>query len=375
MGNQPPGYDLRRLRACVGDVYIESKPMLLQENVPLAPLTTFRVGGPARYFVEAQSIGEVQEAVALARSRQLELFVLGGGSNLVVADAGWPGLVLKVAISGIEQRSGDDGKTVFDVGGGEPWDKFVAHAVMQHCAGVECLSGIPGSVGGTPVQNVGAYGQEVAETIASVLALDLRDGQIRELCAQACGFRYRTSIFNTSERGRFIILRVTYSLTPGGKPRIEYQDLKRHFAGFQQTPSLTSTREAVRRIRAGKAMLITPGDEDCRSAGSFFKNPVLAAGQYDELNRRAVAKSLQIPSYPVLDSQRKVSAAWLVEHSGFSKGYRSGQVGISRKHALAIVNRGDATAADIVALKEHIQQRVEELWGIHLEPEPVFVGF
>lgn len=348
--------------------------MTILENVPLAPLTTLKVGGPAHYFTEPTSATEVGEAVNFARSRNLPLFVLGGGSNLVISDAGWPGLVLKLAISGIDQRE-EDGKALFEVGAGEEWDRFVARAVARNCAGVECLSGIPGSVGGTPVQNVGAYGQEVSETIKSVLVFDLKDGQVRDLCAEACGFQYRTSIFNTSERGRFIILRVTYCLTPGGKPRIEYADLKKHFAGFQQAPSLTSTREAVRRIRATKAMLITPGDEDCRSAGSFFKNPVLAVEQYDELTRRAAAKGLQIPSYPALDAQKKVSAAWLVEHSGFSKGYSAGRVGISRKHALAIVNRGDATAADILGLKDHIQQRVEELWGIQLEPEPVFVGF
>jgi UDP-N-acetylmuramate dehydrogenase len=350
--------------------------MRVLENVCLAPLTTLKVGGPARYFTETKSPAEVAEAVNFARSKDLPLFVLGGGSNLVVSDAGWPGLVLKLAVTGIEERnSNDDGKTLFEVGAGEEWDRFVARAVARNCAGVECLSGIPGSVGGTPVQNVGAYGQEVSETIESVLVFDLNDGQIRELCAEACGFQYRTSIFNTSERGRFIILRVSYALTPGGKPRIEYADLKKHFAGFQNSPSLTSTREAVRRIRAAKAMLITPGDEDCRSAGSFFKNPVLSGEQYDELTARARAKGLQVPSYPALDAQRKVSAAWLVEHSGFSKGYSSGQVGISRKHALAIVNRGEATAADILGLKEHIQQRVDELWNIHLEPEPVFVGF
>ena len=348
--------------------------MTVLENVYLASLTTLKVGGPARYFTEPKSAAEVAEAVNFARSKDLPLFVLGGGSNLVVSDAGWPGLVLKLAVPGIEERP-ENGKTLFDVGAGEEWDRFVARAVARNCAGVECLSGIPGSVGGTPVQNVGAYGQEVSETIESVLVFDLKDGQVRELCAEACGFQYRTSIFNTSERGRFIILRVTYGLTPGGKPRIEYADLKRHFAGFQQTPSLTSTREAVRRIRAAKAMLITPGDEDCRSAGSFFKNPVLSAGQYGELTRRATAKGLQVPSYPALDAQRKVSAAWLVEHSGFSKGYSSGRVGISRKHALAIVNRGEASATDILGLKEHIQQRVEELWNIQLEPEPVFVGF
>jgi UDP-N-acetylmuramate dehydrogenase len=348
--------------------------MTVLENVYLAPLTTLKVGGPARYFTEPKSAAAVAEAVTFARSNDLPLFVLGGGSNLVVSDAGWPGLVLKLAVQGIEEHT-ENGKTLFDVGAGEEWDRFVARAVARNCAGVECLSGIPGSVGGTPVQNVGAYGQEVSETIESVQVFDLIDGQVRELCAEACGFQYRTSIFNTSERGRFIILRVTYSLRPGGNPRIDYADLKKHFAGFQNIPSLTSTREAVRRIRAAKAMLITPGDEDCRSAGSFFKNPVLSAEQYDQLMARAKEKGLQVPSYPALDAQRKVSAAWLVEHSGFSKGYSSGRVGISRKHALAIVNRGEASAADILGLKEHIQQRVEELWNIHLEPEPVFVGF
>lgn len=355
-------------------VYICDNTMQIQENVPLAPLTTFKVGGPARYLVEAKTIAEVAEAVAFASSQSLPLFVLGGGSNLVISDAGWLGLVLKVAVSGIEEHN-ENGRSLFEVGAGEEWDKLVAHAVARNCAGVECLSGIPGSVGGTPVQNVGAYGQEVAETIESVLALDLKDGQLRELCGEACRFNYRTSIFNTTERGRHIILRLTYALTPGGEPRIEYADLKKHFAGGGQTPTLADTREAVRQIRASKAMLITPGDEDCRSAGSFFKNPVLSSEQYEELSTRAAAKGLQVPSYPALAAQRKVSAAWLVECSGFSKGYSSGRVGISRKHALAIVNRGEATAADILALKEHIQERVEEIWGIRLEPEPVFVGF
>jgi UDP-N-acetylmuramate dehydrogenase len=348
--------------------------MLIQENVPLAPLTTLKVGGPARYFVQAHTIAEVGEAVSLARSRNLAFVVLGEGSNLVISDAGWPGLVLKVSIPGVEERSQGD-KSLFEVGAGEDWDKFVAHAVSRNRAGIECLSGIPGSVGGTPVQNVGAYGQEVAETIESVLALDLKDGQVHELCNEACSFQYRTSIFNTSERGRYIILRVTYALTPGGEPAILYADLKKYFAGWSTKPSLADTREAVRQIRASKAMLITPGDEDCRSAGSFFKNPVLSDEQYKELSQRATAKGLQIPSYPALQAQRKISAAWLVEHSGFSKGYGNGRVGISRKHALAIVNRGDATAAEFVALKEQIQRRVEDTWGLRLETEPVFVGF
>ncbi|MGH9500398.1 MAG: UDP-N-acetylmuramate dehydrogenase [Terriglobales bacterium] len=347
--------------------------MNVRENVSLAPLTTFGVGGPARYLVEAASNKEVVEAVQFSRAQGLPLFALGGGSNLVVADAGWPGMVLKIAIAGIDERS-ENGKVLFEVGAGVDWDKFVTRAVARNCAGVECLSGIPGSVGGTPVQNVGAYGQEVAETIASVLALDMKEGQIRELCNEACGFSYRTSIFNTSERARFIILRVTYALEPGGAPRVHYADLKRYFAGHSRV-TLAEARDAVRRIRAGKGMLITPGDEDCRSAGSFFKNPVLPEGKFADLNARAAAKNLQIPSYPALDAQKKVSAAWLVEHSGFSKGFGFGRVGISRKHSLAIVNRGQATAADIVGFKQEIQERVEDLWGIRLEPEPVFVGF
>ena len=351
--------------------------MLLQENVPLAPLTTFRLGGPARFFVEAKSAREVQEAVEFARSKNLPLFVLGGGSNLVVADSGWPGLVLKVAIPGIDQRPGHDdtGKILFDAGAGESWDRFVSHAVMAQCAGVECLSGIPGSVGGTPVQNVGAYGQEVAETIDSVEVLDLKDRQVRELCREACGFSYRSSIFNTTERGRFIILRVAYALTPGGEPHLEYADLKRHFEGRETRPNLAETREAVRHIRARKGMLIVAGDPDCQSAGSFFKNPVLSEPQHEALQKRAAAKGLTLPSYPALEKNRKVSAAWLVEKSGFARGHSFGHVAISSKHALAIVNRGGATAAEVLALKDQIEQRVEEIWGVRLQPEPVMVGF
>ena len=351
--------------------------MLLLENISLATLTTLRVGGPARFFVEAKSREEVEDAVRFSRTKNLQLFVLGGGSNVVVADSGWPGLVLKIGTQGIERRPGNNdlGKVLFDVGAGEPWDRFVAHAVAAHCAGVECLTGIPGSVGGTPVQNVGAYGQEVSETIESVEVFDLQDGQIRELCREACGFSYRSSIFNTSGRERFIILRVTYALTPGGEPRIAYADLQRHFAGRETLPNLAETREAVRHIRALKGMLITPGDPDNQSAGSFFKNPVLSEEQHEDLRKRASARGLTIPSYPVLEKSKKVSAAWLVEHSGFSRGYGFGHVGISSKHALAIINRGGATAAEVLALKDQIQQRVEEIWEVRLEPEPVLVGF
>jgi len=348
--------------------------MVVTENLPLAPLTTLKVGGVARYFVEATTIAEVSEAVQFSRLKNLPLFVLGGGSNLLISDAGWPGLVLKIGITGINHRHGHD-QVVFEAAAGEDWDKFVGIIVAHNIAGLECLSGIPGTVGATPVQNVGAYGEEVANSVESVLALDLRDGQLHELCNEACGFGYRTSIFNTTERGRYIIVQVNYVLKHGGEANLVYADLKKYFAGWTEKPTLANVRDAVRKIRAGKGMLITAGDEDCRSVGSFFKNPIVSAQQFGELTARATAKNLQIPSYPALDAQKKVSAAWLVEHSGFSRGYGKGPVGISRKHALAIVNRGNATAADVVNFKEAIQQRVEEIWGILLEPEPVFVGF
>ena len=364
--------------------------MTIQENVPLAPLTTLQVGGTARFFAELRREDEVREAVQFAKRRELPLFVLGGGSNLVVADSGWPGLVLKIAIGGIASPTANDATgnaVLFSVGAGVNWDDFVAQAVAQNCAGVECLSGIPGSVGGTPVQNVGAYGQEVADTIESVRALDLKQDRIVVLPKPACGFRYRASIFNSTERGRYIILRVNYRLHRGGAPSLKYADLQRHFAGRVQEnfserpaekttpPSLAETRAAVRELRRSKGMLIVPGDEDCRSAGSFFKNPVLSEAQFQELAARAASKALEIPSYPALDAQKKVSAAWLVEHAGFSKGYATGAAGISNKHALALINRGNARASDIVELKDEIQRGVQEAWGILLEPEPVFVGF
>ena len=348
--------------------------MTIQENIPLAPLTTLQVGGAAHFFAEATTEDEVREATHFAASRNLPLFVLGGGSNLVVADSGWTGLVLRIAIGGIE-RGQTAGGGLFDVGAGVGWDDFVTQAVRENCAGVECLSGIPGSVGGTPVQNVGAYGQEISETIECVRVFDRKMDGIVEFSNDACGFRYRTSIFNTNERDRYVILRVHYRLAMSGTPSLKYGDLKQHFAGSKAPPTLAEVREAVLQIRRHKGMLIVPGEDDCRSAGSFFKNPVLGEREFSDLCQRATARGLVIPSYPALDAQRKVSAAWLVEHSGFSKGFVRGAAGISRKHALALINRGGAKASDIICLKDKVQHGVQETWGISLEPEPVFVGF
>ncbi len=348
--------------------------MEIQENIGLAPLTTLRVGGSARYFACARSVEDVEAAVSFAKDKNLCLFVLGGGSNVLVSDNGWPGLVLQIGISGIDHTH--ERETIrLIVGAGEDWDPFVAFCVTRHLAGVECLSGIPGSVGATPVQNVGAYGQEVSQTIVSILVFDLSNKEVREMDATDCEFGYRTSIFNTRERGRYVILRVTYELRAGGAPSLHYADLQKYFADRNEAPTLAEVRKAVLEIRASKGMLITPGDPDSRSAGSFFKNPALTIAQFNGLSQRARERNLQVPSYPASSQQKKISAAWLVENSGFAKGYVKSRAGISSKHALALVNRGNATAAEITALRDEIQQRVEQQWSIKLKPEPVLVGF
>jgi len=349
--------------------------MDIRENVPLASLTTLGVGGPARYFVEATTEAEVIETVEFARARRLPLFVLGGGSNLVVADAGFDGLVLKIGIAGVSHFTPPNGGMTFIAGAGCDWDTFVAQTVEANCAGLECLSGIPGTVGGTPVQNVGAYGQDVSETIIEVRALDLESREIVTLSNAECRFAYRSSLFNTTHRGCYIVLQVAFSLRPNGKPAIRYADLEKQFAGRSGEPTLQEVRNAVREIRHRKAMLIVPGEEDARSAGSFFKNPVVPQAFFEELSNRLSSEGSQLPSYLAPDSCRKIPAAWLVEHAGFAKGYAKGRAGISRKHALAIVNRGGATAAEIIALKDEIQIHVQEKFGVELQPEPVFVGF
>jgi UDP-N-acetylmuramate dehydrogenase len=349
--------------------------MLIREQVALAPFTTLGVGGPARYFAETHSEAEVIEAVEFARSRQLPLFVLGGGSNLVIADKGFPGVVLKVAISGSSSCTPPRKNPLFIAGAGVNWDTLVAQTVDANCAGLECLSGIPGTVGGTPVQNVGAYGQEVSQTIREVRVLDLRSLQIEILSNAECSFTYRSSIFNTTERDRYIILQVSFALHQDGKPSVRYADLQKFFASSTGDPTLAEVRAAVCEIRHRKAMLIVPGDEDARSAGSFFKNPIVPQSFFEELSARVESRGLQLPSYPAGDGFRKLPAAWLVEQAGFSRGYSKGAAGISRRHALAIVNRGGATAADIIALKDEIQAGVLNEFGIELQPEPVLVGF
>jgi len=344
------------------------------ENIPLAEFTTFKIGGNARFFLAAKKEDEIIEAVRFADKNKLKFFILGGGSNVLIADEGFDGLVLQIAHKGISSSQESDGTVYVNAGAGVDWDTFVAFCVSENLQGVECLSGIPGFVGGTPVQNVGAYGQEVSETIVSVRVFDRKTESFFDLLNCQCGFGYRTSIFNTTEKNRYIVSAVTYTLQSGGEPKIVYRDLQNYFGNAK--PNLVETRNAILKIRVEKSMVIDAQDPNSRSAGSFFKNPIVTNEKFTEIEERAGKLGIQqIPSFPVNKDNVKVPAAWLIEKSGLAKGYEHGRVGISTKHSLAIVNRGGATAKDVLALKNIIQARVWETFGVGLNPEPVFVGF
>ncbi|MGI8773108.1 MAG: UDP-N-acetylmuramate dehydrogenase [Acidobacteriaceae bacterium] len=359
--------------------------MQFQEHVSLAPFTTFRIGGPARWFAQAATESDVEEGVRFAREHQLPLFILGGGSNLLVSDAGFPGLVLHIALGGVAEsvgvaeESGEDG-TLFRVGAGEDWDALVARTVERGCGGVECLSGIPGTVGGTPVQNVGAYGQEVAQTIQRVRAFDRHTSTWVELDKAQCRFRYRTSLFNHEERDRFIVSRVDYHLPSESSNIPAYPDLKRYFKEEQaDSPTLSDVRRAVLAIRAGKGMVIAPGDPDTQSAGSFFKNPITTEDRLAQIAAAIDGSPAEVPHYAAgMDATGvglvKIPAAWLLEQAGFRKGYQLGRAAVSTRHTLALTNRGGATAAEIAQLRDTIQQAVEAKFGLRLEPEPVWVS-
>jgi len=347
------------------------KALLIQENVPLAPLTTFGVGGAARWFVEADSEAALLEALTWAGERDLRSFVLGGGSNLLVPDEGFGGLVIRMALRGVEDR----GEGVFAVAAGEVWDEFVQHAVKSNCAGIECMAGIPGSVGGTPVQNVGAYGQEVGHTIVEVRAFDRVAGEMVTLEHDACAFRYRESRFNTDEPGRFVVTGVVFGLKPGGAPNLGYADLKKRFAEAAQAPSLVEVAAAVREIRRSKGMLLVAGDPDTHSAGSFFKNPIVDAGLLESIARAEGISPDLVPHWPGGEGRIKLAAAWLLEHAGFVKGFADGPVGISSRHTLALINlggtRGGATFADVERFEGRIRAAVQEKFGVVLVREPV----
>jgi UDP-N-acetylmuramate dehydrogenase len=331
------------------------------------------VGGAARYLVEAHDEAAVLEALEWARARGLPVRVLGGGSNLVVADAGFDGLVLAVALRGISFSS-ESGDAVLQACAGEPWDDVVSRAVARGLAGLEGLSGIPGSAGATPIQNVGAYGQEVAETITRVRAIDRSTLRVVELTGAECKFAYRDSFFKSEAAERFVVTRVRFALAEGRPAPARYPDLQRELARREiAQPTLAELRDCVLAVRREKSMLLDPTDDNARSCGSFFLNPIVSAEQAQHV--RTVAAPLAPPTYPQPDGRLKLAAGWLIEQSGFQKGLRDGNVGLSTKHALAIVAHPGATASDVARLARRIQTGVQARFGVELKPEPNFWGF
>jgi UDP-N-acetylmuramate dehydrogenase len=345
----------------------------------LSELTTLRLGGPATRLATAGDEAEIADAVRRADRDGEPLLLLAGGSNVVVADEGFAGTVLRIASRGVDRRDDAGGRVLLEVAAGEPWDPFVASCVEHGLAGIECLSGIPGSVGATPIQNVGAYGQEVAGTISSVRVLDRAGGAVVELGPEECAFTYRSSAFKRGP-GRWVVLAVTFALERSAlSAPIRYAELARRL-GVQvgDRAPLGAVREAVLELRRGKGMVIDPADPDSVSAGSFFTNPVMDEAAFADLEARVTERlgdAVRPPAFPDDGGHVKTSAAWLIERAGFTRGHGDPDgIAISAKHTLALTNRGGGSTAELVALAREIAGGVREAFGVELVPEPVFVG-
>jgi UDP-N-acetylmuramate dehydrogenase len=361
--------------------------------VPLAAYTTLGLGGPAVAFLEPSADDELIAAVRAADERAEPVLVLGGGSNVVVADDGFPGMAVRVATRGITiTGEGGDGAVTLTAAAGEDWDALVARCVADGLAGLECLSGIPGLAGATPIQNVGAYGQEVADTITSVRVYDREHRAVLDVPAAGCGFGYRTSAFKRtpycrpgappSATGRFVVLAVSFRLARGSlSAPIRYPELAASLgvAPGERVP-IGEARSAVLKLRARKGMVLDAGDPDTRSAGSFFTNPVVSPADFavvEEKARQACGPGTPVPHFPAGDGQVKIPAAWLIERAGFGKGHRgpgTPAARISSKHTLALVNPGNATTAALLALAREIRDGVRAAFGVTLVIEPVLVG-
>ena len=341
-------------------------------------MTTLGIGGPARYFADCGSAESAAAGVTWARERGIPIFVLGDGSNVVVADSGFNGLVLRLSERHIDSDL-DGGEVIVRASAGVDWTFLVAHSIERQRAGLECLAGIPGRVGATPIQNVGAYGQEISESLQSVEALDLNTGEMVLLSNAECEFGYRTSRFKAHDKGRFLIFAVTYRLRREGSPAVRYAELQRYLAdGGLTHPSLREVYDAIIHLRRRKAMVIDCNDPDSRSVGSFFMNPTVTMEVAERIKSsamRLLRDGETVPAFPASNGQIKLSAAWLIERAGISRGTVHGNVGTSTKHSLAIINRGGGTAREVRELCQIIQSRVREVFGVKLIPEPVFVGF
>jgi UDP-N-acetylmuramate dehydrogenase len=352
----------------------------IHENVPLAPFTTLGVGGPARHYLRASTVEDVEAGEGWARAWGQPLLVLGGGSNLVVSDEGFPGLVLHIDVQGVDVFYSHDAVEL-EAGAGESWDALVAYTVERGWAGFECLSGIPGRVGATPIQNVGAYGQEVSQTITQVRVIDRAERRLRSLSTGECGFGYRSSRFKHEDRGRFVVLGVRFRLRPGAPAAPAYPELIADLQarGTAWPPGVAPVRESVLAIRRRKSMVLDAADPNARSVGSFFLNPIVSAEVVDAVRQRLRGAghekaAAQLPAYPASEGRFKLSAAWLIERAGFVKGHRRGRVGLSSNHSLSLVNCGGGTAREIVELAAEVHAGVRERFGVSLEPEPALVG-
>ena len=356
------------------------EPVPIRNNVALADYTTLKLGGNAKLFAECRSQTELVAALEYARKHHVRTHVLGGGSNTIFHDEGFDGLVIKIAMHGV-QFIREEGVVRMVVAAGETWDDFVNLCVSHGLAGIECLSGIPGLVGATPIQNVGAYGQEVSETIESVKAIQRDTLHQRTFAHQDCMFAYRRSRFNHGDLDAFVITEVTFRLQADKEPEVRYAELQKYIdvnmnlSGLSAgQPKLEAVRNAVLALRKTKSMVIDAADLHSRSVGSFFKNPLLNKNEFSDFQQRCVAAGIEesAPSFPA-GGRVKVAAAWLVENAGYRKGFRSGGVGVSANHSLALVNYG-GTTFELLALAEEIQLKVEEMFGILLEREPVIVS-
>lgn len=369
----------------------------VEHDAPLAPLTTLQVGGPARTLVRAGSTDDLVAAVRAADEAGEDLLLVSGGSNLVISDAGFAGTVVQVATRGIEvledaiPAAGDGGepgrsgeRVLVRVAAGEPWDGFVAHAVEQGWSGVEALSGIPGRVGSTPIQNVGAYGQDVSQTIVEVELLDRDSGELERFSAADCGFAYRDSVFKRTQKGstgRYVVLAVTFSLERSELSQpIGYAALAQGLdVAMGERVPVADVREAVLAQRRQRGMVWDANDHDTWSCGSFFTNPIITTAQMDDVRAHVIERmGPNAPEPPEFDAGEglvKTSAAWLIDKAGYGKGYAMpGPAALSTKHPLAITNRGGARAADVAILAREIREGVEDAFGVRLVNEPVFVG-
>lgn len=347
----------------------------MEHYVPLAPRSTLGVGGPARFFVRAQDEKSLIQALEWADQGGISVRILGGGSNVLIADEGLDALVVRMGLRGRKVQDENDDTVDLTAAAGEPWDDVVEYACGRSWAGLECLSGIPGLVGAAPIQNVGAYGQEVAETIVRLRAYDRISRSVTTLDPGDCGFAYRDSTFKSVTPDRYVILDVTFRLRKGGAPALLYPELdERLRTDGNPRPTLDEVRRTVIALRRTKSMVLDPADPNRRSCGSFFLNPIVSVEELSHIEKR-IGNPGELPRFPGPGGHTKLSAAWLIERAGFAKGQRRGSVGISTRHALALVCYDGARASDVYAFAREIEGRVRDRFGVTLSPEPTFWGF